>query len=82
MELPPPPQKWTSYFFIQESSKRSILFCTSTVGISPTSATTFSLQLEIASKDSLSVVENTSTQAWAPVRSQNKNVIYINEAIL
>lgn len=50
--------------------------------MSPTSATTFSLQLEIASKDSLSVVENTSTQAWAPVRAQNKNVIYLNETTL
>ena len=58
------------------------MFCTSAVGMSPTSATTFSLQLEMASKDSLSVVENTSTQAWAPVRSQNKNVIYINETVL
>lgn len=63
-----------SYFLIQESSSRSILFWTSTVGKSPTSATTFSLQLEIASKDSLSVVENTSTQAWAPARSQNETV--------
>lgn len=62
----------TSYFLIHESSSRSILFCTSAVGISPTSATTFSLQLEIASKDSLSVVENTSTQAWAPARSQRE----------
>jgi hypothetical protein len=50
--------------------------------MSPTSAATFSLQLETASKDSLSVVEKTSTQAWAPVRSQNRNVIDTDETIL
>lgn len=71
----------SSYFLIQESSSRSILFWTSTVGKSPTSATTFSLQLEIASKDSLSVVENTSTQAWAPVRSQKETVSRSSEQL-
>lgn len=61
-----------SYFFIQESSRRSILFCTRTVGMSPTSVTTFSFQVGIALKDSLSVVENTRTQAWAPRNIQIK----------
>lgn len=58
--------KGHSYFFITVSSRRSILFCTRTVGMSPTSISTFSLQLLMASNDSLSVVEKTSTQAWAP----------------
>lgn len=55
-----------THFFITVSSSRSILFCTRTVGMSPTSASTFSLQLSIAWNDSLSVVEKTSTHAWAP----------------
>lgn len=55
-----------TYFFITVSSRRSILFCTRTVGISPTSASTFSLQLSMAWNDSRSVVEKTSTHAWAP----------------
>lgn len=58
--------KNSTYFFITVSSSRSILFCTKTVGISPTSASTFSLQLLIAWNDSLSVVEKTRTHAWAP----------------
>lgn len=57
---------------MQESSRRSILFCTRTVGMSPTSVTTFSFQVGIALKDSLSVVENTRTQAWAPKNIQIK----------
>lgn len=60
---------------MQESSRRSILFCTRTVGMSPTSVTTFSFQVGIALKDSLSVVENTRTQAWAP---KNQVQIQIN----
>lgn len=39
--------------------------------MSPTSVTTFSFQVGIALKDSLSVVENTRTQAWAPKNIQN-----------
>lgn len=38
--------------------------------MSPTSVTTFSFQVGIALKDSLSVVENTRTQAWAPKNIQ------------
>lgn len=60
-----------AYFFITVSSSRSILFCTRTVGMSPTSASTFSLQLSIAWNDSLSVVEKTSTHAWAPGTQHN-----------
>lgn len=55
-----------THFFITVCSNRSILFCTRTVGISPTSASTFSFQLSMAWNESLSVVEKTNTHAWAP----------------
>lgn len=72
--------KGRSYFFITVSSRRSILFCTRTVGMSPTSISTFSLQLLMASNDSLSVVEKTSTQAWAPTKctlKENGTKVYL-----
>lgn len=61
-------QKTTTgtHFFTTVCSSRSILFCTRTVGISPTSASTFSFQLSMAWNESLSVVEKTNTHAWAP----------------
>ena len=63
--------KWKQWHFVTYSvtwawSTRSILFCTSTIGMSPTSFSTFFFHISMASKETLSVVEKARTQAWAP----------------
>ena len=71
--------KWKQWHFVTYSvtwawSTRSILFCTSTIGMSPTSFSTFFFHISMASKETLSVVEKARTQAWAPVCCKNKNM--------